>query len=114
MPGFPLPGFFEDGRRQGADLVSQELVMLDAVLLAEAKDHANWSCLAGMVDDLPAGAVRDLSRQPSTRSRCRRTSISNERKTCAANDLPPSHQWTDIVVPLKAEEMMARIKGRFD
>lgn len=30
------------------------------------------------------------------------------------NDLPPSHQWTDIVVPLKAEEMMARIKGRFD
>jgi hypothetical protein len=59
MPGFPLPGFFEDGRRQGADLVSQELVMLDAVLLAEAKDHANWSCLAGMVDDLPAGAIRD-------------------------------------------------------
>jgi rubrerythrin len=41
------------------DLMTQELVMLDAVLLAEAKDHANWSCLAGMVDDLPAGNVRD-------------------------------------------------------
>ena len=41
------------------DLMTQELVMLDAVLLAEAKDHANWSCLAGMVDDLPAGDVRD-------------------------------------------------------
>jgi ferritin-like metal-binding protein YciE len=41
------------------DLMTQELVMLDAVLLAEAKDHANWSCLAGMVDDLPDGDVRD-------------------------------------------------------
>jgi hypothetical protein len=28
----------------------QELVMTDAVLLAEAKDHANWSCVAGVVD----------------------------------------------------------------
>lgn len=33
--------------------------MLDAVLLAEAKDHANWSCVAGVVDDLPADNVRD-------------------------------------------------------
>jgi hypothetical protein len=41
------------------DLVTQEQVMLDAVLLAEAKDHANWSCLAGMVEDLPAGDIRD-------------------------------------------------------
>jgi hypothetical protein len=29
------------------------------VLLAEAKDHANWSCLAAMVDDLPGGLVRE-------------------------------------------------------
>jgi hypothetical protein len=40
------------------DLFTQEQVMLDAVLLAEAKDHANWSCLAGMVEDLPTGDVR--------------------------------------------------------
>jgi hypothetical protein len=33
--------------------------MLDAVLLAEAKDHPNWSSLAGVVDDLPADNVRD-------------------------------------------------------
>jgi hypothetical protein len=33
--------------------------MLDAVLLAEAQDHANWSCVSGVVDDLPAGNVRD-------------------------------------------------------
>ena len=41
------------------DLMTLELVMLDAVLLAEAKDHANWSCLAAMVEDLPGGQVRE-------------------------------------------------------
>jgi len=40
------------------DLMTQELVMLDAVLLAEAKDHANWSCLASLADSLPEGNVR--------------------------------------------------------
>jgi ferritin-like metal-binding protein YciE len=41
------------------DLMTQELVMLDAVLLAEAKDHANWGCLAALVETLPEGEVRD-------------------------------------------------------
>jgi rubrerythrin len=41
------------------DLMTQELVMLDAVLLAEAKDHANWGCLAALVEHLPDGEIRD-------------------------------------------------------
>jgi rubrerythrin len=41
------------------DLMTQELVMLDAVLLAEAKDHANWSCLATLAGTLAEGDVRD-------------------------------------------------------
>jgi ferritin-like metal-binding protein YciE len=41
------------------DLMTLELVMLNAVLMAEAKDHANWSCLAAMVEDLPGGEVRE-------------------------------------------------------
>lgn len=41
------------------DLMTQELVMLDAVLLAEAKDHANWACLATLVAALPDGDIRD-------------------------------------------------------
>jgi hypothetical protein len=41
------------------DLMSQELVMLDAVLLAEVKDHANWGCLAALVETLPDGETRD-------------------------------------------------------
>jgi hypothetical protein len=40
------------------DLMTQELVMLDAVLLAEAKDHANWSGLAQLVPAFPEGEVR--------------------------------------------------------
>ena len=47
------------------DLLTQELVMLDAVLLAEGKDHANWSCLAGMVEDRPAGDARTAREDPS-------------------------------------------------
>src|ERR671910_789444 len=35
------------------DLMTQELVMLDAVLLAEAKDHANWACLSALTGELP-------------------------------------------------------------
>ena len=44
------------------DLMTAELVMLDAVLLAEAMDHANWSGLAQLADGLPEGEVRDAVR----------------------------------------------------
>jgi rubrerythrin len=45
------------------DLMTQELVMLDAVLLAETRDHANWSGLADLVDTFPEGAGRDAVRR---------------------------------------------------
>jgi ferritin-like metal-binding protein YciE len=97
------------------DLLTQELVMLDAVLLAEAKDHANWSCLAGMVDDLPAGDVRnsleaavdevevqeDEHLRWAQDMRCRMISLQ-------ATSGPTSS------LALKAEEVIARIKGLFD
>ena len=41
------------------DLMTQELVMLDAVLLAEAKDHANWAGLVGARDRLPRGRAAE-------------------------------------------------------
>lgn len=41
------------------DIMTQELVMLDAVLLAEARDHANWSGLADLVPMFPEGPARD-------------------------------------------------------
>lgn len=97
------------------DLMTQELVMLDAVLLAEAKDHANWSCLAGMVDDLPAGAVRDAFHAAvdevevqenehlhwAQDMRCQMISL--QATSGAASSLT-----------LKAEEVVARIKSLFN
>jgi rubrerythrin len=41
------------------DVITQEMAMLDAVLIAESVDHANWTALAELVDELPEGAVRD-------------------------------------------------------
>jgi rubrerythrin len=40
------------------DIMTQELVMLDAVLIAESVDHANWSALADLVDEFPDGNLR--------------------------------------------------------
>ena len=33
--------------------------MLDAVVLAETRDHANWSFLAQLVGEVPEGPARD-------------------------------------------------------
>lgn len=40
------------------DPMTAEAAMLDAVLLAESKDHANWSSLASLTDSLPDGEIR--------------------------------------------------------
>ena len=96
------------------DLLTQEQVMLDAVLLAEAKDHANWSCLAGMVEDLPTGDVRtaleaatdevevqeDEHLRWAQDTRCRMISLQ-------ATSGPTSS------LSIKTEEVIARIKNLF-
>jgi len=40
------------------DLVDRELVMLEAVFLAEAKDQANWECFAQLAAALPESDTR--------------------------------------------------------
>jgi hypothetical protein len=42
-----------------ADILPREMAMLEAVLLAETKDHADWAFLAALVNDLDASPVRD-------------------------------------------------------
>ncbi len=97
------------------DPMTLELVMLDAVLLAEAKDHANWSCLAGLAEDLPAGdtrtalqaAVEEIEVQEDEHlrwaqdMRCRMISLQ-------ATSGPVTS------LSMKAEEMAARVKSLFD
>jgi hypothetical protein len=96
------------------DLMTQELVMLDAVLLAEAKDHANWSCLAGMVDDLPAGDVRDTFQTAIDEIEVQEDEHFRwaQDMRCRMISLQAASGPTSSLA-LKAEEMMARIKGLF-
>jgi hypothetical protein len=62
-PGYVSPAA-RAPEKAGTALLESTLVMLDAVLLAEGKDHANWSCLAGMVEDRPAGDARTARGRP--------------------------------------------------
>jgi hypothetical protein len=64
--------------------------MLDAVLLAEAKDHPNWSSVAGVVDDLPADNVRDAFQAAVDEVESQGTSTCAGPKTCAAAWSPSS------------------------
>jgi rubrerythrin len=46
--------------RGSVDPMTAELVMLEAVLLAEAKDHGNWELLAQIAGLMTAGEVRTM------------------------------------------------------
>lgn len=44
------------------DLMTAELAMLDAVVVAETIDRANWDAIAQLSDELPDGAAKDAFR----------------------------------------------------
>ena len=96
------------------DLMTQELVMLDAVLLAEAKDHANWSGLSELVDVMPEGEVRDAVREA-----VQRVEPEEDEHLGWAQDMRTKLIAAQVrsgavqSVTTKAEEMVARIKGLF-
>jgi hypothetical protein len=96
------------------DLMTQELVMLDAVLLAEAKDHANWSGLSELVPEFPEGEVRNAVQEAVDRvepeedehvgwaAEMRAKLISAQVRSGAVQNMTA-----------KAEEMVARIQSLF-
>jgi hypothetical protein len=45
--------------RGSLDLAAAEMALLDAVVLAESMDHANWQLMAKVAAQLPQGALRD-------------------------------------------------------
>jgi hypothetical protein len=96
------------------DLMTQELVMLDAVLLAEAKDHANWSGLSQLVDVVTEGEVQDAVREA-----VERVEPEEDEHMGWARDirikLISAHVRSSAVqsVTAKAEETVARIQGLF-
>ena len=97
------------------DLMTQELVMLDAVLLAEAKDHANWSCLSSLVRDMPDGDIRGAFQAAVERVEPQEDDhfgwAQNMRcKMIAAQARGGALQRAGQ----KAEELIAQVKGLFE
>src|SRR4051794_3731708 len=46
-----------------AEMLVLEMAMLEGVMLAEAKDHANWTFLHDISEKLPEGPFRDAARR---------------------------------------------------
>jgi hypothetical protein len=96
------------------DLMTQELVMLDAVMLAEAKDHANWSGLSKLVDMFPEGDVRARVREAVAQVEPQEDDhlgwAQDMRHTMVAMQASSGAMST---VAAKAEEAVARIKDWF-
>lgn len=96
------------------DLMTQELVMLDAVLVAEAKDHANWSGLSQLVDVMPEGEVRDAVQEAVAR-----VEPEEDEHFSWAQDMRTKLISAQVrsgavqTMTAKAEEMVARIQDLF-
>jgi len=68
-------------------------------LLAEAKDHANRSSVAGVVDDLPAGNVRDSFPTAADEVELQgKRAPALDPSDAPPHDLPRAHQRADVVV----------------
>ena len=96
------------------DLMTQELVMLDAVLLAEAKDHANWAGLSELVTAFPEGELRSAVQEAVDR-----VEPEEDEHLGWAQDMRSKLISAQVksgamqTMTAKAEETVARIQGLF-
>jgi rubrerythrin len=96
------------------DVMVREMAMLDAVLLAETIDHANWSNMAQLVEDMPDGPVRETLRRaveevgPQEDEHLRWASDMKAKMTRLQASSP-----TMAKMGAKAEELMETVKGWF-
>jgi rubrerythrin len=96
------------------DLMTQELVMLDAVMAAEGKDHANWSCLSGLVGEFPEGELRDHVRRAVEKVEPQEDEHLGWAQEMRAKMIATqATSGLTSTVGAKAEEVVARIKGWF-
>jgi len=95
------------------DLMTAELVMLEAVLLAEVKDHSNWSTLSQLVPKLPA------SLQTAFGDATQRVEQQEDEHLGWAKEMRSKMLSLQIEsgtlqkVGMAAEEMMAKVKNLF-
>jgi len=98
--------------RGSVDLMTAEMVMLDAVLLAESMDHANWQLFAKLVPRLPAGDLREQfeaagdEAEPQEDEHLAWAKATKERLT-----LVQVQETTTSSLADEAEELSARVKN---
>lgn len=96
------------------DVTTAEMVMLDAVLLAESIDHANWAALDELCAALPDGELRDRFR-----SAVDEVLTDEDEHLGWARDmrtrmiLMQSEHPTMATVAATSEELLERVRGWF-
>lgn len=97
------------------DLMTRELVMLDAVLLAEAKDRANWAALAELAGKLPEGDARRAMQQAVDEVVPQEDEHVSWARTTRTKMISAQARSSKMAAAgQRAEEMVARIRGLFD
>jgi len=96
------------------DLMTAETAMLDAVFLAETMCHTNWQLLATLCEALPVGATRDAMRAAVDEVEDQEDEhLEWARNTKARLIQMQAQSSLATTVGMKAEEMVATIKGWF-
>jgi len=97
-----------------ADLMLREMVMLDAVFLAETVCHANWDAVAQLTAELPKGKVRTAFQRAVDEVQDQEDQhLEWARDTRAKLTLLQAQGSMMAKAGEKAEEVVARIKGWF-
>lgn len=96
------------------DVMTAEATMLNAVLIAESVDHANWQYLAQVCQELPAGELRDrmerIVHEVEEQEDEHLTWATDMRQKMTMLETKSSAMAT---IGMKTEEMVARIKDWF-
>jgi rubrerythrin len=96
------------------DLMVQEMTMLDAVVLAESMDHANWHMMSELVDSLPDGELREQFRTAVAEVEDQEDEHLEWAKTTKLRLVKLQLESNlATTVSTKAEELIARIHGWF-
>jgi rubrerythrin len=96
------------------DPMTAEAMMLNAVFVAETVDHANWSYLSKVCEQLPEGELRSLMQRITSE-----VEEQEDRHLSWARDMRDrmtrlqTTSTTTSKVALKAEEMVAKVKDWF-
>jgi rubrerythrin len=96
------------------DTMTSEMAMLDAVLVAETIDHANWSSLSDLVAQLPAGTTKDSATAVVSRVMEQEDDhLEWARTTRARMTMLQAQSSTAAAMSAKAEELVETVRGWF-